>query len=126
MMIAIWIAALLGLALWSLAAWGLHAVLTIDAKQLQDLKPLIERIPYGEQIDQWVPGWQAMLAAAVDLSQAMLGWLGSAAPWLVWALWAVGAVVILGVAGLTSLAVMLIRKGMAPSKPAAPLGPASR
>lgn len=126
MNIAIWIAALLGLALWSLTAWGVHAALTIDPRQLQDLKPLIERIPYGEQIELWVPGWQAMLAAAVDLSQAMLGWVGSAAPWLVWALWGFGAVVILGVAGLASLAVMLIRKGMAPSKPNAPLGPVTR
>ena len=126
MMIAIWIAALLGLALWSLTAWGVHAALTIDPTRLQDIKPLIERIPYGEQIDQWIPGWQAMLAAAVDLSQQMLGWLGSAAPWLVWAVWGFGAVVILGLAGLAALALLLIRKGMQASNAQRPAGSAAR
>lgn len=112
MMIAIWIAALLCLALWSLLAWGLNAALNIDPARLQDLKPLIERIPYGDFLGEWLPNWQALLASLVDLSQTLLGWVGSAAPWLVAALWGLGAVVILGVAGLGSLAVVLFRKGV--------------
>jgi hypothetical protein len=126
MIIAIWIVALLGLALWSLLAWGLNAALNIDPSRLQDLKPLIERIPYGDFLGEWLPNWQAMLAALVDLSQTLLSWVGSAAPWLVAALWGLGAVVILGLAGLGSLAVVLIRKGVKISQEQQGLGSATR
>lgn len=53
MLIAIWVLALLGIGLWTLTAWGLNALLTIDPSRLQDLKPLIHEIPFGETIDQW-------------------------------------------------------------------------
>lgn len=112
MMILVWVLALLGLVLWSLFAWGVHAVLSIDVSRLQDLKPLIDDFPYGEQIDRWVPGWQALLKLAVDAGQHLLGWVGAAAPWLAWALWLVGAGLILMVAGLGSLGVVLLRRGM--------------
>ena len=122
MIIAIWVIALLGIALWTLAAWGVHSVLTIDPTRLQDLKPLIHQIPFGETIDQWIPGWRALLAVAVDLTQQALGWVGDAAPWLVWVVWGLGTGTTLIVAAIVSLAVVLIRKGMRASAAARPLG----
>lgn len=112
MLIAIWVLTLLGLGLWSLTAWGLQALLTMDASRLQDLKPLIHEIPFGETIDQWMPGWRALLAVAIDATQGLVAWVGHAAPWLIWALWGVGAAGLLLGAGVLSLAVVLIRRGM--------------
>lgn len=124
MQIAIWVLALLGIGLWSLAAWGLHALLTIDPSRLQDLKPLIEAIPFGELIDNWVPGWQALLGMAVDATQALIRWIGHAAPWLVWALWGLGTMGLLLLAGFVSLAVWLIERGMRASPASARVGSA--
>lgn len=126
MQIAIWLLALVGIGLWSLAAWGMDALLTIDASRMQDLKPLIHDIPFGETIDQWVPGWRALLAVAVDATQALIGWVGHAAPWLIWALWGVGTAGLLLLAGIVSLAVWLIERGMRASPTAPPMGSAPR
>lgn len=122
MLIAIWVLALLGIGLWTLTAWGLNALLTIDPSRLQDLKPLIHEIPFGETIDQWVPGWRALLAVAVDLTQTAVAWIGHAAPWLVWAMWGVGTAGMLLLAGIVSLAVVLIRRGMRVSESQRALG----
>lgn len=119
MIIAIWILALLGLALWSLVAWGLGALLGMDARALVgDLKPLIDQIPYGALIEQWVPGWQGLLHATLDLAQTLLGWLGSAGPVLVWVLWGLGAAALLAVAGVLTLVVSLARRATGGSRPA--------
>ncbi|GAP38532.1 hypothetical protein [Piscinibacter sakaiensis] len=112
MLIAVWILTLLGLALWSAAAWGLHAVLSIDPARLQDLKPWLETLPYRDLLERWVPGWQALLGLAIDLTQSLLAWVGHAAPWLVAAVWALGCLGLLATAGLASLAIVLIRRGM--------------
>lgn len=122
MLIAIWVLALLGIGLWTLTAWGLDALLSIDPSRLQDLKPLIHEIPFGETIDQWVPGWRALLAVAVDMTQTAVAWIGHAAPWLVWALWGVGTAGMLLLAGIVSLAVVLIRRGMRASETARVVG----
>ena len=122
MLIAIWLIALLGIALWSLAAWGVHSVLAVDPSRLQDLQPLIHEIPFGETIDQWFPAWRTLLALAVDMTQKFAGWLGDVAPWLVWALWATGTGITLLLAALTSLAVVLIRRGVRLSEQQRALG----
>ena len=87
MHIAIWIFVFLGLVLWSLLSWGLHSVLTLDPQWMEDARALIERVPYAEVIDRWVPGWREMLAVATDLGQAVLGWVGSNAPLVAWIVW---------------------------------------
>lgn len=112
MLIAIWIFTLLGVALWSLTCWGLHALLTLGPSRVQDLKPLIEQIPYGDKIELWVPGWQTLLQFVIDIAQGLLASVTQAAPWLAWAIWAAGTVIMLVIAGIVSLAVVLIRNEM--------------
>ncbi len=120
MLIAAWILVALLLALWSLALWGVHALLTLDASRIADLKPLIDQIPYGAVIDRWVPGWQDLLRLAIDLTQTGLGWVGDVAPAIVWAVWGVGALGLVVLGGLLTLLVRLIRSASAPSGGAQP------
>jgi hypothetical protein len=119
----IWICTLFLLALWSLAAWGLNALLGLDPSWVGDLKPLIDSIPYGAVIDAWVPGWRELLQTLVDLTQALLGGVGTAAPWLVGATWAVGALLLVGAGALGSgIVVMVRRSGRPPAPPSPPAG----
>lgn len=110
MLIALWLLTLLAIGLWSLTAWGLHAVLTLNTGTLGELKPLIDQIPHADVISQWIPGWQQMLQATIDLTQVLLGWLGGAAPIIVWVLWGLGVVTLLGIAGVLTVLVRLIRR----------------
>lgn len=110
MLPAIWIFTLLGLALWSLAAWGLHTVLTIDPQWVEDVEALIREVPYADEIERWLPGWQALLGAAVDLAQLVLSAIGSNAPLVAWIVWAVGALGLLGLGGVLTLLVCLLRE----------------
>ena len=87
MHIAIWIFTLIGLVIWSLLAWGLHALLSIDPKWLDDVEALVRRVPYAELIERWFPGWQQLLGLAMDLAQTVLGWVGSNAPLVAWIVW---------------------------------------
>ena len=112
MLIAIWIATFFGIALWSLTCWGLHALLTLDPTRIQELKPLIEQVPYGDKIELWVPGWQTLLQFAIDVAQGLFAGIAGAAPWLAWAIWVSGSVVLVVIAGVVSLAVVLIRNEM--------------
>lgn len=121
MIIAIWAIAAVLLGLWSLGAWGLHAVATLGSGWAGDLRPLIDRIPHAEAIDAWVPGWQQLLHLMLDLAQIGLDWLGGAAPLVVWVVWAAGALVLAAVAGVLSLVVALLQRSLPgpPSPPAA-------
>ena len=110
MQILIWFTAAFLLALWSAFAWGLHALLGLDPGWVGDLKPLTEQIPFGQVLDQWVPGWQSLLHLAADASQGALRWVGAAAPWVVGAVWAVGAVLLLGCAGVASALLAVFRR----------------
>jgi hypothetical protein len=110
MQILIWFTTLFLLALWSAFAWGLHALLGLDPGWVGDLKPLIAQIPFGAFLDQWVPGWQALLSVGVDFTQTALRWAGAAAPWVVGLVWAVGAVLLLGVAALASVLLAVFRR----------------
>jgi hypothetical protein len=117
--LALWLFTLFVLGLWSLTAWGLHAVLTLDATRLGDLKPLVDQIPYGALIDQWIPGWQDWLRASIDLTQWLLGMVGGAAPVIVWLLWGLGSLVVLGVAVVLTVVIKLIRRKSPPTPPTA-------
>ncbi|MCU0774657.1 MAG: hypothetical protein MUC74_09135 [Ideonella sp.] len=119
MMIALWILTLGLLGLWSLSAWGVHALLTLDASRLGDLKLLVDQIPYGDVIGAWIPGWQDLLRMTIDFTQVALGWVGGAAPVVVWIVWTIGALTILGIGALLSGLIVMIRRSAAPSRAAA-------
>ena len=110
MLALIWILTLVGLALWSLAAWGLHTLLTIDPGWVEDVDALIRQVPYAEAIERWFPGWQQMVSAAMDLAQVVLGWVGSNAPLVAWIVWGIGVLGLLGVGGVLTLVVCLLRE----------------
>jgi hypothetical protein len=113
MHIAIWIVVALGLALWSLTAWGVGTLLGLDPSWVGDLKPLVAQVPYAALIDAWLPGWQALLVATLELTHTLLGWAGGAGQVLVWVLWALGSALIVGGGVLLSVMVGLGRKAAA-------------
>jgi predicted PurR-regulated permease PerM len=120
MLAAIWIVAVIGIALWSLIAWGLHRVLTLDPQWVGDLEPLIDRIPYADVIERWVPGWRDILRAAIDMTQTVLEHAGDYVPWLVGLIWGAGTLAIAGLAVVFSLLVVLLRDARRPAPPPAP------
>ena len=77
MLIAIWILTLIGLALWSLASWGLHTLLTLDPMWVEDVEALIREIPYAEAIDRWFPAWRELLGVLMITSKGAAGVTGS-------------------------------------------------
>lgn len=114
MVIGIWVLTAIFIGLWSLVAWALHALLGMDASALLgDLKPLIDQLPYGSVIEQWVPGWQALLHGGLALAQTLLGWVGGAGPVVVWIVWGLGTALLVGAGLLLTLAAALLRKGVA-------------
>lgn len=119
MILAVWLVAGVLLGLWSLAGWGLHALLASGIQWAGELRPLLERIPLSAWIERWVPGWIDALHMAVDLMQSLLVWLGGAAPVLVWLVWAIGALSLLGFALLLTMVIALVRKNSPPSTAAA-------
>jgi hypothetical protein len=121
MLALIWILTFVGLALWSLAAWGLHTLLTIDPGWVEDVDALIRQVPYTDAIERWFPGWQQMVGAAMDLAQVVLGWVGSNAPLVAWIVWGIGALCLLGLGGVLTLMVCLLREKKIAPPPATSL-----
>ena len=120
MHIVIWLLAALALGLWSLLAWGVGTLLGLDPSWVTDAGGLLKLVPFGEVIDAWVPGWQALLLGAFELVRTLLGWLGGFGQVLVWGLWAAGAGVVLLCAGLLSLLVVVMRRSSAAAQRANP------
>jgi len=116
MQIAIWIVAVLTLALWSLLAWGVVLLLNVDPSWVGDLRPLIDKLPFAALLDAWVPGWQALARFAIDMTHGLLSWLGSGAALVVWIVWGAGAALILGAGALLSLFVKLVAKTPEPPR----------
>lgn len=110
MLALIWIFTLIGLLMWSLLAWGLHLLLAIDPGWVDDVESLIRQVPYADLIERWIPGWQELLRAAMDLAQLVLSWVGTNAPLVAWIVWAVGALLLLGTGLLLTLIVCLLRE----------------
>lgn len=110
MIIAIWVATALGVILWSLVAWGTHALLTLDPNWVGSFGSLVDQLPYAGVLSYWVPGWQAFMHAGLTTTQALLGWVGAAAPTLVGVMWLVGALLMLGGATVLTILVGLMRR----------------
>lgn len=109
----IWIAALLCIGLWSLLSWAVYALLGLDPSWVDGAKPLLQELPYGAILDQWIPGWQPMALALLDLTRTSLGWLGGIGGVVVWVLWALVGGFILLLAALLSFAVGKFQRGSA-------------
>jgi hypothetical protein len=105
---AIWITAAVALASWSVAAWLLVVAARSGQGWLEYVAAWAARQPYARWLDDWLPGWHALLRELAGLMQALLGWLGVSAPWWPWLLWAVGAVAVLLVACTFSLFIVLL------------------
>lgn len=110
MHIVIWLLAAVALALWSLLAWGLAALLGMDPALPADLRGLVDWLPFADWLDLWAPGWRAMAEALVDMTRAAFGWLRQSAGLVVGIVWACGALLIVGSAAVLSGVVALVRR----------------
>jgi hypothetical protein len=113
---AIWLGVAVALVLWSLLGWGLYRLLIQPHAWLGDLQPLLDQVPFGDWLDRWLPGWQALAAMTIDAVQMALGALGAAAPLVAWGVWGIGTLALVGFGALASLVVALVRE----SRPADP------
>lgn len=116
MIIAICIVTFFLLALWTLGAWGLASLLQADAGWVDALQRWLYDAPWRETLDAWLPGWSMATQALLDALQALLAWLGGAAPWLVWIGWGLGALVLLALGALLAFIAWLVRRDTAPAK----------
>lgn len=118
MTVALWILAVCLLALWSLAAWGLHRLLTMDPAWLaawpERLGEWLATLPWADRLELVWPGWQEWLSFLAELSLGLFGWLGAGALWIVWTVWALGAVALLGCAALGSWLIGYARRHATP------------
>jgi hypothetical protein len=121
MHILIWLLAALSLGLWTLLAWATAWVLGLDPTALGSWSGQVSQMPGAAWLDLWVPGWESLLAATVELVKLLFSALGTVGPWLVWGTWAVGAVLIVGLAALCSVAVGLVRRASRPNSGTPPL-----
>ncbi len=119
MMLALWIFTAVAVGLWSLSAWGLYRLLTLETGAFDRLDEVLAQWPPAGVLDAWLPGWQDWLRLGLELTQAALGWVGSVAPWIVWATWATGTGVMLAVAGLLALLIRLATRPASPGPTAA-------
>ncbi len=110
MHILIWLLAALTLGLWTLLAWATAWVLGLDPTAFGGWSGQLGQMPGAAWLDVWVPGWEPLLAAAVETAKWLFAALGTVGPWLVWGTWAVGAVLIVGLAALGSVVVGLARR----------------
>jgi hypothetical protein len=113
----IWIVAMVGLGLWSLLAWGLYQLLSLEPNWAADARGLVARLPYGEVIDRWLPGWRELAQLALELSQTAMAWVGGAAPLVTGVVWGLGALAIIGGAAVGSLIVRLLSGNKPPAPP---------
>ena len=124
MHLAIWIITLLIIGLWTLLAWGLSSLLSLNGAWVSNIDPWLAQLPFGGWLEGWFPEWLQVAHRLLDGLQALLAWLGGAAPVLVWALWGVVTLVLLTLAAGLSLLVALIRRSTASQPAAPPVAPA--
>lgn len=120
MHIAIWIITALLIGLWSLLAYGVHALVGLGAGLAgmpADWLALVGQIPGTAWLEIWAPWWREALVFAVQSIGALLGWVGSAAPVIVWVLWGLGALALVLCAALLSGLVALARKAAPEVRP---------
>lgn len=119
MHIAIWVITALLVALWSAVCWALGSLLAMDGSWVAAVGPWLQTLPFGGWLEGWFPEWLAFANALLQALQAMLSWLGAAAPVLVGVLWAAVTGVLVLLAALLSLVVALVRRSVPQPAPAA-------
>lgn len=117
MHILIWVLAALALGCWTLLAWATAWVLGLDPSVIGNLAANIASMPGAAWLDLWIPGWQPLAVATLEITRDVFAALGSIGSWLVWAAWGLGALLIVGCAVLGSLAVGLVRRATRPATP---------
>jgi hypothetical protein len=117
MHIIIWLVALFVLGCWTLLAWATAWVLGLDPSVIGSFATRIGEMPGAAWLDLWLPGWQPLAAATLEITSDVFSALGSIGSWLVWAAWGLGTLVIVGCAALGSVAVGLIRRAATPATP---------
>jgi hypothetical protein len=126
LLFAIWLLTLLVLAVWTLAAAQLAALLFFGGDWLVQfvplLTPLLSRmlvrlqtwlLPVGNWLQTWWPTWQDAALWALEVLQSFLAWVGATAPMMVWLAWAFGTALLLSIASGLSLLVKLFAKMLA-------------
>ena len=127
-----WLLVFVLLGLWSLTAWGFHAIATWSLAQAGGLTggtglPEVLRLP------EWLAPWvapdlaetlMAMLSALGPLTETLLGWMPALAGGLsvaVWVVWAIGSglLVVLGLVLTAGIAWLRRRSPAASSGPMA-------
>ncbi len=117
MHIAIWIITFLIIGLWTLGAWGVSSLLSINGDWVAQIDPWLARLPFAGWLEGWFPEWLQLAHAMLDGLQSLVTWLGAAAPVLVWTVWGGAVVVTLLLAAGLSLLVALIKRNMPPTQP---------
>ncbi len=128
-----WLLMALLLALWSFAAWLLHALAQWSGAQaggIAGLPAQLSTLPAPEWLSLWLPmgaqgtqqSWSALLASVNPLFDAMLAFAPALLALLVpaiWLVWALGAVLLVAIGlGLTML-IRLTRARLATTAAAA-------
>lgn len=120
------------LGMWSLAAWGLHALAvwsTANAGSLAGPSAAIEGWGVPGWLAPWIPpeavhALKSMLSSLAPLVEAVLATVPSLAGGLsvaIWVLWALGGVLLLLLGAALHALIALLRRGA--SNPLAPSGP---
>lgn len=125
----IWIPTLFIVAMWSLVAWGLHALVAWSGWRDSTTLPAWRESLDALQLPAWMAPWfppeslgvvkavalalEPWIAAAVANVPAMLNWL----PPLVWFAWVVGTLVLLGIAAVLSAIVAYVQRSRRPPTP---------
>ena len=105
MIALLWTVTALGLALWSGAVWVVWALLTQDPVWVGQLHEWLQASPVAGWLDHWLPGWDGLLAAMIQLLQAVLRGVLPWVPWLLAGVWALGSLLALALAGLLHWAI---------------------
>lgn len=116
-----WLVVLSLLAMWSLAAWAIHAVAVWTLANAAALAPgsgAMESLQVPPWLAPWIPSELALTLTSMALAlkpavDALLGWAPSLAGGLsvaVWVVWAIGGVVLIVLGGVLSALIAVLRK----------------
>lgn len=123
-----WVLMAVLLALWSAAAWALHALATWSGAQAGGLAGLPDQVvALGAPawLEPWLPAgaqesWTAILAAFAPFFDYLLAIAPGMAAWaapLIWVLWAVGGIMLLVLGVGATLMIRVVKRHLSPARP---------